>query len=65
MFSLLAAALGAGEIILIVACVAIVVAVVVSVIVKRAKGKPACCDECSGNCPHCVATKKHTDETEE
>ena len=58
MLSLLGAALGVGEIILIVACVAIVVGVVVSVGVRKAKGKSACCDECSGNCPHCAVSKK-------
>ena len=50
--------MGALEIILIVACVAIVVGVAVAVIVRKAKGKSACCDECSGNCPHCAAAKK-------
>ena len=46
------------EIVLIVACVALVVGVAVSVIVRKVKGKPACCDECSGKCPHCTAAKK-------
>ena len=63
MLTLLAAALGAGEIILIVACVAIVVGVIATVIVRKLKGKPACCDECSGNCPHCSATNKQVDNS--
>ena len=57
MSMLLAATLGVGEIVLIVACAAIVVSVVVAAIVRRVKGKPACCDECSGNCACCNATK--------
>ena len=58
MLTLLAAALGVGEIILIVACAAIVVGVAITVIVRKAKGKPACCDECSGNCSCCSSAKK-------
>ena len=49
--------MGALEIILIVACVAIVLGVVVSVIVRKLKGKSACCDECSGYCACCNSTK--------
>ena len=48
--------MGALEIILIVACAAIVIGVTVGVVVRKLKGKPACCDECSGECPHCNAT---------
>ena len=58
MLTLLAAALGAGEIVLIVACVAIVAGVIATVIVRKVKGKPACCDECSGNCSCCSSAKK-------
>lgn len=60
MFECIAAALGVGEIILIVACVAIVVGVIAAVIIRRKKGKCSCCDECDGSCPHCAAqnTKK-------
>ena len=54
-----------GEIILIVACAAIVVGVAVMVIVRKLKGKSACCDECSGGCPHCAAAKNQPDKTEE
>ncbi len=43
--------MGAWEIILIVACAAIVVGVVVSFIVKKAKGKPTC--DCGCDCAHC------------
>ena len=50
--------LGVGEIILIVACVAIVVGVTVGVIVRKLKGKCACCDECSEGCPHCKKNAK-------
>ena len=63
MLTLLAAAVSVGEIILIVACAAIVAGVAVTVIVRKAKGKPACCDECSGNCPHCAAAQKPIDKT--
>ena len=56
--------MGAGEIILIVACAAIVVGVVVAVIVRKAKGKPACCDECSGNCSCCATANKQVDKIE-
>ena len=59
MLSLLAAALGVGEIILIVACVAVIIGVVVAVIVRKAKGKPACCDECSGNCSCCQSQQSN------
>ena len=54
--------MGIGEIILIVACVAIVVGVAISVIVRKAKGKPACCDECSGNCSCCAGANKQADK---
>ncbi len=53
MLSCIAAALGVGEIILIVVCAAIVLGVIVYAVVRKKKGKCACCDECSGNCPHC------------
>ena len=56
--------MGIGEIILIVACAAIVVGVAVTVIVRKMKGKPACCDECSGNCPHCASANKQLGKTE-
>ena len=57
MLTLLAAALSVGEIILIVACAAIVAGVAITVIVRKAKGKPACCDECNGNCSCCSSAK--------
>lgn len=41
------------EIVLIIACVAIVVGVIVSRIIKKKQGKPTCdcgCDGCSGCC---------------
>lgn len=60
MFYCLAAALGVGEIILIVACVAIVVGVIAGIIIRKKKGKCACCDECNGCCEHCAA--KHTEK---
>ena len=50
--------MGALEIILIVACVAIVAGVTVAAIIRKRKGKSPCCDECSGNCgccSHCAA----------
>ena len=56
--------MGVGEIILIAVCAAIVVGVVVSVIVRKTKGKPACCDECDGNCPHCSSANKQADKSE-
>ena len=62
MLSLLAAALKVGEIILIVACVAIVIGVVVGVVVRKMKGKPACCDECSGGCSCCQSKKSNDSE---
>ena len=62
MFSLLLATMSVGEIILVVACVAIVLGVVVSVIARKLNGKPACCDECSGNCASCQASKNHENE---
>ena len=49
--------MGVGEIILTVACAAIVVGVIVGVIIRKKKGKGACCDECGGNCPHCAANR--------
>ena len=54
--------MGVWEIVLIVACVAIVVGVATAVIVRKVKGKPACCDECSGGCPHCSAVKRQSKE---
>ena len=62
MLNLLGASLGVGEILLIVACVAIVIGVVVGVIVRKLKGKPACCDECSGGCACCQSKKKDDGE---
>ena len=63
MLSLLAATIKVAEIILIVACVAIVVGVIVGIIVRRLKGKSACCDECSGDCACCQSHNK-TDRVE-
>lgn len=64
MLNLLSATLGVGEIILIVACAAVVVGVVIGVIVRKKKGKCACCDECDKNsCPHCAATKDCPSQT--
>ena len=57
MLTLLAATFGVGEIILVVACVAVVIGVAVGVIVRKLKGKSACCDECSGNCACCQSQK--------
>lgn len=63
MLKCLCAALGAGEIILIVACVAIVIGVIAGVVVRKKKGKCACCDECDGSCPHCAeAAKQHSEK---
>ncbi len=59
MTSLLCASLGAGEIVLIIACSALVLGVIVAAIVRRIKGKPSCdCGECCGLCEHCNASKK-------
>ena len=44
--------MGAWEIILIVACAAIVIGVIASRIVKKAKGKPTC--DCGCDCAHCA-----------
>lgn len=43
--------MGAWEIILIIACAAIVLGVAISFIVKKAKGKPTC--DCGSDCAHC------------
>ena len=60
MLSCLAATLGAGEIILIVACAAVVLGVAIAVIIRKKKGKCACCDECSEACPHCASKENST-----
>lgn len=52
MLTCIAVGLGVGEIILIVACAAVVIGVVVAAIVRKRKGADSCCDEC-GSCPHC------------
>lgn len=45
--------IGAGEIILIAACAAVVIGVIVAAIVRKKKGKPSCgcdCANCSFKC---------------
>ena len=64
MISLLAAKLGIGEIILIIACALIVVGVAIAAIVRKVKGKPGCdcdCGCCSG-CTHCAEQNKPSDD---
>lgn len=58
MTNCLAAGLGAGEIILIVVCVAVVLGVIVGVFLRKRKGKCACCDECPGHCECCKQKHK-------
>ena len=53
MLTCIAAGLGVGEIIVIVACAAVVLGVVIGAVVRKKKGKCACCDECDG-CTHCT-----------
>ena len=59
MLSCLAATLGAGEIILIVACAAVVLGVAIAVILRKKKGKCGCCDECDGKCSHCAEMQQN------
>lgn len=58
--------MGAWEIILIIACAAIVLGVAISFIVKKAKGKPTCdcgcdCAHCKG-CAYCESFKQNNDQ---
>lgn len=60
MIALLAAKLGVGEILLIIACALIVIGVVAAAIVRKIKGKSACggdCGCCAG-CSRCKLTEK-------
>ncbi len=43
--------MGAWEIVLIIACAALLIGVLISVAVKKAKGKPTC--DCGCDCAHC------------
>lgn len=64
---LLTVGLGVAEILLIVACAALVVGVVISAIVRKIKGKSGCgdCCECCSQCAHCkLSSKDNVDETE-
>lgn len=47
--------MGVLEILLIVACAAIVIGVVVASIVKKKQGKCSC--DCGGDCAHCAACR--------
>lgn len=54
-------AVGAAEIILIVACAALVVGVTVAAVIRKKKGKPSCgcdCANCCANCKNGAASKK-------
>lgn len=57
--SLLAAALGVGEIVLIVACALTVVGAIVTAIVRKVKGKTDCCGDCSCCCSDCHSNSKN------
>lgn len=63
MINLLCVKLGIGEIVLIIACAALVVGVAVAAIARRVKGRTSCdCAECSGCCERCKAdVKQKTD----
>lgn len=53
--------MGPLEIILIIACAAVVIGVAVSYVIKRKQGKTGCdCGECGGNCACCAAAKAAT-----
>ena len=54
--ALLAASLGVGEIILIVACASIVVSAIATAIIRKVKGKSSCGGDC-GNCCACAHCK--------
>ena len=56
---LLAATLGIGEIVLIIACALIVVGAIVAAIIRKVKGKSACGGDCGccGGCSHCNKEK--------
>lgn len=43
--------MGTVEIIIIIACVAIVIGVITGAIIRKKKGKSSC--DCDGNCSHC------------
>ena len=47
--------MGVLEILLIIACAAIVIGVVAASIVKKKQGKCAC--DCGGDCAHCAACR--------
>lgn len=49
---LIAASLGVGEIILIVACALIIISAVGTAIIRKVKGKPSCGGDC-GYCERC------------
>lgn len=55
--------MNAWEIVLIVACVAIVVGVVIAAVVRKVKGKSSCGCDCAncGMCPHCSAKSVGSD----
>ena len=47
--------MGVWEIVLIVACAAIVIGVAITSIIKKKQGKCSC--DCGGDCAHCAACK--------
>lgn len=57
--ALIAASLGVGEIILIVACALIVVSAIATAIIRKAQGKSSCGGDCANccACAHCKSDK--------
>lgn len=57
--ALIAASLGVGEIILIVACACIVVGAIATAIIRKVQGKSSCGGDCGccDACPHCKSGK--------
>lgn len=57
--SLIAAALGVGEIALIIACAVIIVGAIAAAIIRKVNGKPSCGEDCAccKGCSHCNKKK--------
>lgn len=57
--TMIAASLGIGEIVLIVACALIVAGAIVTAIIRKVRGKPSCGGDC-GCCDACKRCKPHS-----
>lgn len=60
---LICAALGLGEVVLIIACALIVVSAVITAIVRKVKGKTSCGGDCGycSSCSHCKCDVRSDD----